>query len=80
MPPPKKYSPVTPIYDCVQYDGKNFQEIVDWGAPLTKAGEKVYLGAIEVAATDWVMKDLYARFASISDQAFQIGYRPGGGP
>ena len=78
--PVHKYTPKPVIYNCIQYDGKNFMEITDWGAPLTKIGDKVYLGAMEVVVTGWVMKDIFDVFTTLSDEWFQKGYKPGGGP
>lgn len=78
--PAHKYTPTPAVYDCIQYDGANFEEIVEMGAPVTRKDGKVYLFLAEVPVGGWVLKDIYGAFTTLSDAMFQVGYKPGGGP
>jgi hypothetical protein len=81
--PAVKYSERPKIYDCQQYDGTNFEDLAIWG-PVTEEEGKVYLealaGKVEVPVGNWVMKDNFDLFTTMSDTFFQKGYKPGGGP
>ena len=91
--PAHNYVPQTPVYSCIQYDGTNFEEIIATGMPVVLEGGKVYLNTggetpsgnippwfIPVPVNNWVLKDIYGAFTTLSDSMFQLGYRPGGGP
>lgn len=76
--PAQKYTLKPPVYDCIQFDGGNFEEIKALGAPVTEEDNKVYLetpmGRMPVSVSDWVTHDIYNMFALCSDVNFQKGF------
>jgi hypothetical protein len=81
--PPQKYTPKPPVFECHQFNGANLKDLAEWAPVLEKDGKAhltTPMGDLPVKPGDWVMQDIYGLFTLISDEYFQKGFKPGGGP